>query len=319
VEPGRGEIDDQPILEVDVSALSVADSPRTSGEDAEHVRVLAAAEAEFPPIIVHRPTMRVIDGLHRLRVAQLRGQKKIAVRFFEGDEANAFVLAVKSNIAHGLPLSLADRKRAAERITQSHPEWSDRMVAAVTGLSGGTVAEIRQRVAGKASATSIRIGQDGRVRPLDRTRGRLLAVELITEDPTLSLREISRAAGISPETARDVRNRLRRGEDPLPNGRRTPKDLAADLRSSQAWTQQSAAIVERLKADPALRFSETGRNLLRLLTVATLRAEDWDEIIENVPPHCSSIVAQLAKVCAEVWVEIAARTERRAADIACTA
>jgi hypothetical protein len=263
--------------------------------------------------------MRVIDGMHRLRVAKIRGQKRIAVRFYEGDEANAFVLAVKSNVTHGLPLSLADRKRAAGRITLSHPEWSDRMVAAVTGLSGGTVAEIRQRVAGKPSPTSIRIGQDGRVRPLDRTKGRLLASELISEDPTLSLREISRAAGISPETARDVRNRLRRGEDPLPSGRKTPKDLVTELRPSPEWSQQSAAIVERLKADPALRFSETGRNLLRLLTVATLRAEEWDEIIENVPPHCSSIVAQLAKVCAGVWEEIAARTERRAADAACTA
>ncbi|MEO3754770.1 ParB N-terminal domain-containing protein [Streptomyces sp. B6B3] len=318
MEPGRGEIDDQPILEVDVSALSATDSPRSSGEDAEHVQALAAADTELPPIIVHRATMRVIDGMHRLRVAKIRGQKRIAVRFYEGDEANAFVLAVKANVTHGLPLSLADRKRAAGRITLSHPEWSDRMVAAVTGLSGGTVAEIRQRVAGKPSATSIRIGQDGRVRPLDRTKGRLLASELISEDPTLSLREISRAAGISPETARDVRNRLRRGEDPLPNGRKTPKDLVTELRPSQEWSQQSAAIVERLKADPALRFSETGRNLLRLLTVATLRAEEWDEIIENVPPHCSSIVAQLAKVCAGVWEEIAARTERRAADAACT-
>ncbi len=281
--------------------------------------MLAATESELPPIIVHRPTMRVIDGLHRLRAAKLRGQKKIAVRFYEGDEANAFVLAVKSNITHGLPLSLADRKSAAERITLSHPEWSDRMVAAVTGLSGGTVAEIRQRVAGNPSSTGIRIGQDGRVRPLDRTKGRILASELISQDPTLSLREISRAAGISPETARDVRNRLRRGEDPLPNGRRVQKDLRADIRTSQAWAEQSAVIVERLKADPALRFSETGRNLLRLLTVATLRAEDWDEIIENLPPHCSSIVAHLAKVCAGVWEEIAARTERRAADVTCTA
>ncbi|KOG90227.1 streptomycin biosynthesis protein, partial [Streptomyces varsoviensis] len=92
--------------------------------------------------------------------AMLCGHDKIAVRFFDGDEADAFVLAVESNIAHGLPLSLADRKRAAGRIIDSHPQWSDRIVASVTGIAPGTVAEIRRRRTGGLTAVSSRIGQD---------------------------------------------------------------------------------------------------------------------------------------------------------------
>ncbi|CAM5292324.1 hypothetical protein SRIMM317S_04872 [Streptomyces rimosus subsp. rimosus] len=36
-------------------------------------------------------------------------------------------------------------------------------------------------------------------------------------------------------------------------------------------------VVRRLKVDPALRFSETGRTLLRLLSIHTISAEEWDD------------------------------------------
>jgi hypothetical protein len=315
-------IDQEPVVEVDVSALSAADSPRICGESAEHVETLAAAQTELPPIIVHRATMRVIDGVHRLKAAMLRGEAKIGVRFFDGNAAEAFVLAVKSNISHGLPLSLADRKRATERIIASHPQWSDRMVASVVGIAAGTVAEIRKRMPGTSAFANSRIGQDGRLRPIDGTEGRKLAYELINENPSLSLRQIARAAGISPETARDVRNRLRRGEDPLPNQRNNGRRLASqrndpkcDSRPRRAPVQDRVAAVERLRADPALRFSATGRNLLMLLNIHTIRAEEWDEIIDNVPPHRFGIVAQLARECAELWAEFAARVERQVDNI----
>jgi hypothetical protein len=35
----------------------------------------------------------------------LRGEKQIAVRFFEGSDDLAFVLAVRANTAHRLPLT----------------------------------------------------------------------------------------------------------------------------------------------------------------------------------------------------------------------
>ncbi|GAA4134350.1 ParB/RepB/Spo0J family partition protein [Actinomadura keratinilytica] len=321
---GHRNIDREPVVYVEISKLAGADSPRTSGEDAEHVEVLAAAQTELPPIIVHRATMRVIDGLHRLKAAKLRGADRIPVRFFDGDEADAFVVAVKSNISHGLPLSLADRKRAAERIIKSHPQWSDRMVASVTGIAPGTVADIRRRTAGTVPPQTVRIGQDGRARPINGSEGRRLASELIAKNPDLSLRQIARAAGISPETARDVRNRMRRGEDPLPRRRSNTVSLASRRashghgdarRAVRTPPRDRAAIVERLKADPALRFTETGRNLLMLLSMHTLKAAEWEEIINNVPPHCSGIVAQLARDCSQMWSEFAMRVEHQVANI----
>ncbi|MGP3925042.1 hypothetical protein [Streptomyces sp. 8N616] len=265
--------------------------------------------------------MRVVDGAHRLRAAELRGDTTIRVRFFDGSKADAFVLAVGSNIAHGLPLSMADRKSAAARIIVSHPQWSDRMIASVSGVSAGTVAEIRRRTSAEDVGSGSRIGQDGRVRPINRAAGRELASRLITANPGLSLRQIARAAGISPETARDVRNRMSRGEDPLPKPRGAVE--AAGSRRAEVLSRATAgaaaaevvpvaerlAAVHRLKSDPALRFNETGRRLLRLLNVNMLSAEEWQEIIENVPPHCSSIVARLARECAGMWDEIAVRVD----------
>ena len=136
-----------PVVQVAVSSLSVRNSVRMAGEDQEHIEALTAVQGHLPPIIVHRRTMRVIDGVHRLRAAKLQARDHIAVRFFDGDETDAHVLAVSSNIAHGLPLSLADRKAAAARIIVSHPQWSDRMIASVAGLAARTVAEIRKRPA----------------------------------------------------------------------------------------------------------------------------------------------------------------------------
>lgn len=323
--PEEEKINQEPVVQVELSALILGDSPRSSGESHEHVEALAAAESPLPPIVVHRPSMRVIDGRHRVRAAMRRGQHTIAARLFDGGEAEAFVLAVRLNVAHGLPLALADRKRAAERIIESYPLWSDRRVASVTGTSPGTVAEVRKRISGGRQVVSSRIGQDGRVRPLDGSAGRRLAGELMTQNPHLSLRQVARAASISPETARDVRRRLQAGQDLVPGPRQSPTVAAARKQSAEPRrddaslgvrplvrpprqpTLDPATVLERLKTDPALRYSETGRNLLRLLSLHTLWTEEWDQIINNLPPHCTGVVADLARQFADLWAEFAVR------------
>ncbi len=333
--PVQTDVSNRPVIEIRVDSLSIADSPRIGGESPEHVRALAAAETQLPPIIVHRATMRVIDGVHRLRVAQLRRQEMIAVQFFEGDDADAFVLAVKANITHGLPLSLPDRKLAASRVIISHPHWSDRMIASVTGISAKTVAELRGWQSELPDCDDARIGRDGRIRPIDGTQGRLIASKLMADDPGLSLRQVAQMAGISPETARDVRNRLKRGEDPLPgDGRRRRLRVGRgpeaqggkekqDGKEKEAQRPEGgfagasrrpaghdrATVVQRLRADPALRLTETGRTLLGLLQVHTLREEEWKKIGDNVPPHCSCIIARLARECADMWTALANNIE----------
>jgi hypothetical protein len=297
-----------PVVQVPISSLRPGDSPRLAGENRQYSRILAELDAAaLPPIVVHRATMRVVDGLHRLRAATLRGEDEIQARFCDGDDDEVFVLAVQANVSHGLPLSLADRTAAAARIIRSHPQRSDRMIAAATGLAGTTVGTIRRCSTDQFAQLNTRVGRDGRVRPVNSAAGRRLANELLNDYPEASLRDIAKAAGIAPATVLDVRERVRSGQDPVP-----PKQRRTGVSSSagQATDIDPAAMLRRLRRDPSLRFNESGRTLLRWLD-SDLTGAGWEGVIDNVPAHCASIIAELARSKAQEWSEFAKQVDRR--------
>ncbi|MEU5692849.1 ParB/RepB/Spo0J family partition protein [Actinosynnema sp. NPDC020468] len=275
-----------------------------AGADAAHVRALADAATPWPPIVVHRATMSVVDGVHRVRAARLRGDREIDARFHEGSSRDAFVLAVRSNTESGLPLTAADREAAATRIIDLHPEWSDRAIAAAAGLAAKTVAAIRSRSRVGARGGT-RVGRDGRVRPLDPIAGRRRAYELVKATPGMSVRRLAREAGVSVGTASDVRARAARGDDPVPPG----------LRARRAREVEPApdhlALLRSLTRDPSLRFRAEGRLLLRWLGMRTVLAEDRAAVVAAVPPHCAPVVADLARACGDAWRELAEEVERR--------
>jgi ParB-like chromosome segregation protein Spo0J len=307
-------IDGSSVEFVPVSSLLPAFSPRIDGEDDEHIKMLADVGSDLPPILVHRPTMRVIDGMHRLGAAKLRGDNLIKVQFFERSEREAFVLSVKMNIAHGRPLSLADRARAAERIIEAYPQWSDRAIAMSAGLSARSVADIRARMgAAVGEGITARVGRDGKVRPLDHVGGRLRALEAFKERPDASLREIAKIAGVSPATALDVRNRMNRGEEPAPSPARPARRPASEQTDKQRHDERERgvpALLKGLTADPSLRFSETGRGLLRWMLSHSVAEGEWRPHVNEVPPHCAYIVASIARQVADQWLELAGEVEQ---------
>lgn len=286
-----------PVVLIDLDDLREGGSPRVTGVDESHVDVLAGVLDKVPPILVHRESLRVIDGVHRVRAARLLGRTRLPARLVDGDAADAFVAAVRANTEHGLPLSVADRKAAAATILRTHPHWSDRMIADVVGLSAKTVATTRT---GDGVA---RTGRDGKVRPLDGARRRRVAARLLAENPDLSLRQVAKMAGISPETARSVKVRLARGEDPAGHDR-TPRVRTAP--EEPDWT----TVVRRLRADPSLRFTETGRTLLRLMEAHAVNTGRWESIAGGVPAHCRSTVAAMAGEFARAWHSFAEQLER---------
>ncbi|MFF1795759.1 ParB N-terminal domain-containing protein [Kitasatospora sp. NPDC058263] len=303
---------------VPIAELRPADSPRLAGEDSGHVETLAQSGTAFDPILVHRATRRVVDGMHRLRAAAMRGERQIRVRYLDGPEEEIFIRSVEANVAHGLPLTLGDRRAAATRILATHPGWSDRAIARTTGLSPKTVGAIRRRSSEENPQSSARVGQDGRIRPVDPVEGRRAAVALLTERPEATLREISQAVGISSSTAHEVRRLLRQGEDPLRLAGRVPRQ---DRRALPARTAQRSrtpepadrsGILERLAKDPSLRFTESGRLLLRWLGTHDFDARTGQELIAAVPPHCAAAVADLASSFAREWSRFAEELAQRA-------
>jgi uncharacterized protein YerC len=319
---------DLPSQVVSVGDLMDTFSPRERLEDPAHIQVLAEAESTHP-LLVHRPTMRVIDGVHRLRAAMIKGRTEVTVQTFDGSEADAFVLAVELNVRHGLPLTLRERRAAAQRIISSHPHWSDRAIADRTGLSAKTVGRARRQANGQVGESDWRIGRDGRARPVNCTEARRAVAAMIAAEPRLSLRELARRAGVSVSTVRDVRQRLDRGQDPVPERLRDTERLdrrpgappcirTVPARAAGAATvppvragcagprpRDTTSTVQTLLRDPSLRATESGRRLLRLLMATELERSALAEIAEAVPAHCAALVRAVALRRAEDWRQLA--------------
>lgn len=316
-------LDDFPVLEVPIRDLIVTGSPRLAGADPEHIRTLADVVDTLPPITVHRATLQVIDGVHRVAAARLTGRETISARVVDCDLRAAFVLAVQANIAHGLPLSLEDRKAAAVNIVQEYPQWSDRAVAEVTGLSDKTVSSLREGTTPDLPQLHVRLGRDGRFRPLNSAERRQQAAALIRERPDAGLREIARATGLSPATVRDVRRRTESGLDPVPDRYRAPEDRQeAVIRPIRRPAPPGCLnlpadremMLAKLMNDPTVRFSQGGKYTMRWLYHYTVDSESCRNLGSAVPAHWAQTVATLARGCAMAWTALADQLEDALAD-----
>ncbi|BBZ29279.1 hypothetical protein MMAD_35740 [Mycolicibacterium madagascariense] len=300
---------------VEIASLRVGDSPRTSGEDPEHTALLIDCQTPLPPILVHRATMEIVDGLHRVQAARAKGQTMIEAVLLDGSRESAFVVAVAVNLGDGLPLSLADRRQAAARIVHSHPHWSDRSISRLVGLSAKTIRTIRGH-SDQVPVVDSRTGRDGRVRPIDSAAGRRAAAEYLAAHPKSSLRTVAKHAGISPNTVRDVRNRLSRGEDPVGCANRarraTGRPPATQSRSpagaSHVGAEPSMSVrplLASLSRDPALRMSDSGRELLRWLHLHAVEDVDVAALMAATPRHRQAQLAEIAARCSVNWSVIA--------------
>ncbi|MFC8273320.1 ParB N-terminal domain-containing protein [Streptomyces sp. NPDC057271] len=283
---GHGELDLKnfeklPAHDVPLSALSAGVSLRQGGTDAAHIQSLVdvAGTAELPPILVRMDGYLVIDGLHRLEAARLRGDTTIKARLLDCSNSEALVIAMKVNGSHGLPLSKADRVAGAQRVLGSHPDWSDRAIAGITGLSAKTIASLRGRAGEATPLDGKRIGRDGRRRPVDAGEGRRRAAEYIAAHPNAPLRQVARETDVSLGTVHDVSARLRRGEAPERDGRQ-----------SAAAREPDATTVPRDLADEPGPFgrpghpAEPGRPTHPVPSVRPLRPPRAAPSVWSVPP-----------------------------------
>lgn len=318
---------DGPVEQVPIRELVMTGSPRLSGADPEHIRTLADVVDELPPIVVHRTTFQVIDGVHRVEAALLNGRKQIRAKLVDCEQRAAFVLAVHANITHGLPLTLEDRKAAAANVVAAYPQWSDRAVAIVTGLSDKTVSVVRESASANAPQLRMRLGRDGRLRPLNTAERRQQAAELIRERPHAGLREIARVTGLSPATVRDVRRRTESGLDPVPDRYRpaaergTIKEVVRQLPRPEQngclnLPSDREAMLAKLMSDPSVRFSQAGKYTMRWLYHYTVDTESCRNLGSTVPDHWVRTVATIARGCAMAWTALADELENRSSEAA---
>jgi ParB-like chromosome segregation protein Spo0J len=298
---------------VAVAGLSTGSSFRTGGLCAEQVDQLAELGGAWPPILV-RPDGFVVDGAHRVAAARRLGLVRVPAECFEGGPEDAFVEFVRRNVAHGLMLTLSERKQAAVRVLRVHPSWSDRRVAELCALSPKTVGRLRLKAVCPTEDglqpdgdTEVREGRDHRLRPVRRGSVRGRVVEALRAQPGASLRTIASAVGVSPETVRLVRMNLATD----------PGDRAAEA----PVTAPVAALVEGLaptvdgvvwRSDAALESSERGADLLSWLDRTAVDPSDlgWAEV---VPLSRVYLVAEEARRRSEAWLRLADALEARPA------
>jgi ParB-like chromosome segregation protein Spo0J len=277
-----------PVERVSVDALQLGESPRQVTINRRHVSMLASVESPLPPLLVGRDDLAVIDGAHRLLAARMRGDTEVDVRLIDGAHDDIFVLSVRANVRHGRPLTPVEREQSARRILATHPDWSDRTIATACGLATKTIRVMRRCSTGSGSQLNgVRLGRDGRTRPLDPDEGRRRAVEVLTRSPGASLREVAREVGISPATVRDVRARLERGDSPLIAG---PSPLTADA---------------------ALRSMDGGESFVAWMEAHDID-DEWSRFVQAVPASRLYLVADQARAYADAWRAFADALEARA-------
>ncbi|MFD7664903.1 hypothetical protein [Streptomyces sp. NPDC059788] len=140
--------------------------------------------------------------------------------------------------------------------------------------------------------------------------------------------ELAEEAGISVGTAKDVRDRVRSGRDPLPprlraaeNRRERTKAEKGDVPSvpasplpipaplSQDVAADIESVVNALLRDPSMR-TDAGRALLYLLRMHAVQDGDkWRQLAAGVPGHRAETVARAARRCAEQWARFAKEVE----------
>jgi len=322
---------------VRVNAIAPGPYLRKAGTNHAHVQLLAdaASSSALPPIIVQRSTYRVIDGMHRLAAAKLRREETVKAVLIDCSDEEALVLAIKSNTLHGLPLSKADRISGAKRILMAHPDWSDRAVASVTGMSAKTIAVLRNRSSGEVVAFEKRLGRDGKRRPVSAIEGRKRAAAYLEAHPDASLRAVARETSVSVGTVHNMRRQMRCGADPtgsavLPSEPTRPsatgrsRVLAAagpapavkmvPPGAHEVWQfrqQAWSAISPKVANDPALKYTEGGRAFLRWMAQHATHAEDWRELVGAVPMHWVDDVTAIAESISVEWRMFAAQLRKR--------
>ena len=289
----------QPVTVLSVARLTFGLSPRANDFDPHHVKSLTEVLDQLPPILVHASTLQVIDGVHRVLATRAAGRATIRAVLFNGDQTAARIEAVRSNVAHGKPLSLAEREAAAVGIIESVPQWSDRRIAMVSGLSATTVGRLRGRATVHSDQSRARLGRDGRLRPLDPGEVRLRVARALQDDPDASVRAIARCTGASQGTVRDVRDRLHQGLEVVPPSGR-PRNVPAQ-RGSTAGAPERESVDSGLPPEFCSWFDQH-----------RVDNGSWRRFVGTVPISRVYEVADACRRVSDSWRALSVALEDRA-------
>jgi len=147
------------------------------------VEFLVEVYEGWDPLLVYRVDSKfyLADGYHRITAAERLGLETVQAEVLDGTFEDALLAGIKANSEHrGLPLTLKERKRAAQLILKTHTNWADNRIARVVGLSHPTVHTIRQELVSRGEIVKVEtvIDSKGREQPKEKD-----VVKITTSEP----------------------------------------------------------------------------------------------------------------------------------------
>ena len=155
-----------------------AAQPRAAGLDGGHVADMVEylsgnPLSELPAVVAYRAGSSeasaplLSEGYHRVAAYALAGRDYIPCELRVGTRGDAILNGMRSNQAHGLKRTSADKRRAVGVVLSLHPEWADNRIAEFVGVSNHMVADARpepQLGDSPSSGPAKRVGRDGKER-----------------------------------------------------------------------------------------------------------------------------------------------------------
>lgn len=220
--------------------------PRTSQiPNTEMVRQYVEVFDELPPIKVQRDTFVLIDGLHRLTAAAEAQSDFVRIVEDPVSDAELWIAAFEENALHGVPLTTAERVKAAKRRMLTDPNNSS--VAKWAGVHRSSVIQWRRGTEPKIESD---IGAKGTVG--------------IRQSDSPPSREVTRNATHEPSSAPEPPSapEVRVGPSPAPKSTSAEPvhgalSLAlAEYGKLREWTPESVAEdVQELEISSQIAFA----------------------------------------------------------------
>ncbi|WP_406395223.1 hypothetical protein OG806_36080 [Streptomyces sp. NBC_00882] len=145
------------------------------------------------------------------------------------------------------------------------------------------------------------------------------------ERPDAPLRHIAEEAGVAISTVHRMRQGLSLGTATIaPTVAQTATSAVATLRQglhlasvpkpselpAHNTVREPARAIDILSKDPSIRFTESGRSLLRWLNGQAQGLALGERLKAAVPPHCAPMVAEVASHYAKEWERFAASLQQ---------
>ena len=157
---------EQEEVEISVDAIITDDSlqtrEKTRPQIVDEYMDLMLEGYRFPAVDVFPESDKffLADGSHRIAAARKAGFVTFSARAHAGGRSAALLWALKSNTAHGLKLTNADKQRKVRLALAAYPGSSNNQIAEMCAVDEGTVRNSRRRVG--SSDPVKRVGSDGK-------------------------------------------------------------------------------------------------------------------------------------------------------------